>query len=196
MAPSASIYCPYCRQHTALSQALNHSAREVPAIWRDPRNGDSWWIGICNYCFQPCLVKNDAQQVYPNPIPEPTDERVPEPIRKDLDEAKACFAINAFRAAAIMARRTIQSVVHEHGHTAGNLMNQIDAMAAAGQITHQIKEWAHEVRFVGNDAAHPNGVEVGKADAEVIIELAKQLLQNIYVAPSIAQQLRAARTPP
>jgi hypothetical protein len=194
---NVSIYCPHCHRHTALSPApvkVEHGCDtlRVPAIWeQDVYN--KWWIGVCNYCNEPVLVRGNGCPIYPTPIPEPTDERVPEAIRKDLDEAKACMQVNAFCAAAVMARRVIQQVAIDKGFTSGNLVNQIEELASNGIITTDIKEWATVVRWVGNDAAHPSPTVVEQDDASDIIELAHQLLQIVYVAPAIAQNRRTQR---
>lgn len=49
------------------------------------------------------------------------------------------------------------------------------------------------VRWIGNDAAHPNKDKVEREDAEDILSLAEQFLQVLYVAPAIAQTRRAIR---
>ncbi|MEL7500177.1 MAG: DUF4145 domain-containing protein [Planctomycetota bacterium] len=196
---NVSIYCPHCHRHTALSPApveveRGYDTMHVAAVWRKSQyQHDTWWIGVCNFCDEPCLVRSNGVTVYPNPIPQPTDERVPEAIRKDLDEAKSCFQVNAYCGAAVMARRVIQQVAIDKGCTGGNLVNQIEQLASNGTITNDIKEWATVVRWVGNDAAHPNPTPVEEADAKDIIDLAEQLLQIVYVAPAIAQNRRQER---
>lgn len=192
-----SIYCPHCHQHTALSPApvkveRGYDEFHVAAVWHKSYT-DTWWMGVCNYCNDPVLVLGEGYTVYPIPIPQPTDKRVPEPIRRDLDEAKACMQVNAYCAAAVMARRVIQQLAIDKGCTTGNLVNQIEQLAANGVITADVKEWATVVRWVGNDAAHPNTNSVEKEDAQDIIDLAQQLLQIVYVAPAIAQNRRTAR---
>ena len=44
------------------------------------------------------------------------------------------------------------------------------------------------MRWVGNDAAHPDKQAVTKEDAEDILHLAEQFLNVIYVAPAIAKE--------
>ena len=194
MLPKLSLFCPHCHRHTALSAAPVEQDRgdSVDAVWRR-QPYDFWWIGVCNFCNMPVLVHNDGVEAYPTPLPMPTDDRVPEAIRKDLDEAKACLQIKAHCAAAVMARRAIQQVAKDKGCERGDLVGQINELAARGVITSEVKDWATLVRWVGNDAAHPNGLSVEKDDAEDIIELAEQLLQVVYVAPAIAHHRRSVR---
>ncbi len=103
-----SIFCPYCKRHTSLTPAPRTVASgydkiRTTAVWEKGYQ-DIWWIGVCNYCNRPVLVHNVGDIVYPQPLPSPTDERIPEHVRKDLDEAKLCLSVNAYRACAVMAR--------------------------------------------------------------------------------------------
>lgn len=195
---ATSIFCPYCQRHTALSVAqtsyndIHGHTHYTSAEW-SIKTGDSWWIGICNNCQNPVLVKNEGIEIYPRPFPSPTDTRIPEPMRQDLIEAKFCFSINAFRACAVMARRTIQNACIDKGAIQKDLVKQINELIANDVITKDLKEWADVVRWVGNDAAHPNKDTVEKDDAEDILSLAEQFLQVLYVTPSIAQARRTLR---
>ncbi len=123
---SISIYCSWCHRYTSLSPALgvvlpDIGNQEVLAVWRKDLK-DIWWIGVCNSCHNAVLVhqfsdKGGAwrREIFPHPLPSPTDERIPEKIRKDMDEAKLCFSVNAFRACAVMARRAIQAACIDKG---------------------------------------------------------------------------------
>jgi len=197
-----SIFCPYCKRYTALTPAsvevkcesiYSTYQKSVGAIWRRDYN-DVWWIGVCNYCKNPVLVHNEGDVVYPSPLPSPTDERIPEHIRKDINEAKLCLNVNAYRACAVMARRAIQNACIDKGANRNKkLKEQIEELANKGVITNDLKEWANVVRWIGNDAAHPNKEEVSKEDAEDILKLAEQFMYVIYVAPAIAKERRKKR---
>jgi len=197
-----SIYCPHCKQYTSLTPApvkISYTYRGlrkediVIAGWERSPN-DFWWIGVCNCCKNPVLVHNHGETVYPHPLPSPTDERIPEHIRKDIDEAKLCFSVNAYRACAVMARRAVQNACIDKGaDKSKKLIDQIKELADKGVITNDLKEWADVVRWVGNDAAHPDKNEVTKEDAKDILQLAEQFMHVIYVAPAIAKERRRER---
>jgi hypothetical protein len=198
VARGISIFCPHCHRHTSVQPAPVEVEREygqkyyVGAVWEQSYNS-KWWIGVCNYCNAPVLVQNDAATVYPHPLPQPTDGNVPEDIRADLDEAKMCFSVSAWRGAAVMARRAMQSAAIEKGSTKKQLVEQIAELAAGGKITVDLKEWADVVRWIGNDAAHPGGEPVSREDAEQVLKLAEQFLHVLYVAPAMAKQLRTKK---
>lgn len=194
MADRLSIYCPYCQRHTALSPApveYSFSGREYTtgAFWKKSYD-ETWWIGICNACQMPVLVLNNGMRIYPAPLPTPTEKDIPELIRLDLNEAKVCFSSSAYRAAAVMARRAMQVAAVDKGATTDKLVSQIHELQQAGKITTDLKDWADAVRWVGNDAAHPNGVQVTKDDAEDVIQLAEQFLHVLYVAPALAAGIK------
>ena len=195
-----SIHCPFCRRHTSLepAQAEIESGFQsfcANVAWQGERN-DLWWIGVCNYCRKPVLVLNEGDTVYPHELPAPTDERIPDAIRNDIDEAKSCLNVSAWRAAVVMARRAIQTAAIEKGAPAGSkLVDQINHLASNGIITQEIKNWADVVRWVGNDGAHPGGVAVSQEDAEDILNLAEQLMNVIYVTPALAAARKQNRRP-
>lgn len=165
----------------------------MKAYW-EPKQGTVWWIGVCNACRMPVLVEDHGEVIYPAPLPKPTDKHVPEPIRADLDEAKTCFSVSAWRASAVMARRAMQSVAVEKGASKGKkLHEQIAELLASGKITADLKEWADVVRWVGNDGAHPNNEVVTKEDAEEVLHLSEQFLSVLYVTPGIAKNLKTRK---
>jgi hypothetical protein len=160
-----SIYCPYCHRFTSLNVApttIEYGDRQLRAsvIYTDPRDESEWWIGICNSCKEGVLVhtKNGySTKIYPDPLPSPTDERIPDPMRTDLAEAKTCYSAHAFRGCAVVARRAIQSACIERGAAKNKKLElQLDELHSGGVITKDLKNWGHSVRWIGNDAAHPD----------------------------------------
>jgi hypothetical protein len=194
MMGALSIYCPHCHKHTSLEVAPvvfleGHREQQVGAVWH-PSGDIRWWIGVCNACNRPVLVLNKGATIYPSPLPEPTDVRIPEPMRGDLTEAKQCLAVSAWRATAVMARRAMQSAAIEREAKKDKLKDQIEELEKAGKITTDLKEWADAVRWVGNDAAHPGGDPVDQDDAKEVLALAEQFLHVLYVTPARAKELR------
>lgn len=109
-------------------------------------------------------------------------------------EAKICFSAGAFRGCAVLARRSIQSACIEKGADKHNkLERQLEELYDKRVITETLWKWAHSVRWIGNDAAHPEAEEVGKEDAEDILKLAESFLDYTYVTPAIADKQREKR---
>ncbi len=152
-----SMHCPYCGAFTEVTPVMveyqdhNHMVREALGVYRD-----QWWMGRCHGCQEPVLVRRDGLEIRPNPQPFPSDERIPDHIRSDLDEAKRCLTVQAMRACLTMSRRAIQAACMLKGaDEKKKLHEQIDQLAAKNLITNDLKEWADEVRYLGNDGAHP-----------------------------------------
>lgn len=184
---SRSIYCPYCHRFTHL---------EVKSSFGN-MHGD-WDTAECNACHKVVLMNRNTQVIYPNPLPREVDAKIKESIKKDFEEALQCFSVNAYRAVAIMARRALQSVCLDKGaEEDDNLNKQIDWLHEQRVITSDLQLWAHEVRFVGNSAAHPRkpneDTPVSKEDADDILKLLEQFCQVLYVAPAIANERRKLR---
>jgi len=197
MSDWVSIFCPHCHKHTSLTPAPIHYkcqgvTRKTGAHWKK-EDQIIWWMGVCNSCNEPVLVLNQGETVYPYPLPSPSENRIPDHIRNDLDESKICFSVKAYRASAVMSRRAMQSACIDKGATKEKLVEQLHELAANGVITNDLKEWGDVVRWVGNDAAHPDKQPVNEKDAQDILNLAEQFLHVIYVAPAIAKEQRTKR---
>ena len=117
---------------------------------------------------------------------------IPEDLRKDLDEAKLCFSVQCFRAAAVMSRRCIQQAWVLKGCKDTDLVAQIAELTKDGHITKDIEEWATVVWWIGNDAAHPGGQRISKEDADDCLKLAEQFLHVLFVTSAIAKARRTA----
>src|SRR5205085_8701416 len=58
----------------------------------------------------------------------------------------------------LMARSALQFVVREKGAKKGNLKEQIDDLGSRGVLHPMMQEWAHEVRLLANESAHPDAL--------------------------------------
>lgn len=182
-----SIYCPHCHRFTYLEGRASFGNQT-----------GNWEMAECNACHKVVLINASTNTIYPDPLPKDIDSRIIGAIKKDFEEATLCFSINAYRAAAVMARRALQCICLDKGVKENQkLERQIDWLFEQGIITKELKGWAHEVRLVGNDAAHPKkpGEDqlVTKEDAGDILELLDQFCQVLYVAPAIAEERKKLR---
>lgn len=121
-------------------------------------------------------------------------EDVPTDIASAASEAYACFSINANRAAVLLARTTVEAIAKDKGVSSGNLKAKIDTMAEQNIITDQLKDEAHEIRFLGNDMAHGDlGTPVDENDASDILGFLDTLLDYVYQQPIAIQKRRELR---
>lgn len=187
MANNDSILCPSCHERTSIS------------IRQTYRKGDiQYEIAECNGCDYFLLVTRHISSgrilaIQPHPLPKSIDSRIPSIIAEDFAEALLCLSVGANRGASVVARRAVQSICKQKGAIKKDLKDQIDELFSSNIITKDLQDWAHEVRYVGNDAAHPNDVSVTQEDAEEILDLLESLCEVLYVAPAKAENRRLIR---
>ena len=150
-------------------------------------------------CHAPIFVILKNGQFYKSYPPEVIDfdaTDIPEAIQASVKEAIKCHSDECYRAAAIMVRRTLEEICAERGAGGKDLNARIKALKQHVVIPEELLDAANELRILGNDAAHIEAKvydEIGKEEAEVAIELAKELLKAVYQYSSLLQKLRAFR---
>lgn len=195
MADQNSIFCPNCKKYTSI---IARSRYEYPK-----NHNLIYEIGECNSCDFFVLVQRFAGNVvniYPNPLPKTVQEKTPEFLKRDMEEAYLCFSVGAYRATGVLARRALQLCCIEKGAPDKRLEEQIDWLLDQQIITKELKDWAHEVRLTGGDAAHPpkkvtDDERVEKNDADDILTLLEEFINILYIAPKLAEERRQKRNP-
>lgn len=174
---SGSAYrCGHCGVTTA-TQSIGQVAED-------------WDVVLCASCGRPSLQHSPLgkpNRLYPHegwPRVRNLD-KVPELIGNDYVEAVECFIASNYKAAATMARRTVQGVCLELGaDVKKRLVDQIDDLMTQGILTKRLTALAHDVRVLGNDGAHPrdDGLdEIEEDGAQQGIEFVEHLLQHVYI---------------
>lgn len=196
--------CPYCKREVSFNwtELDIMGGKRSDLFYHHYKNEHSSWTILecpnCKNCVLVNCVKNShanfqLKKIFPYPLPSKTDERIPEKIKNDIDEAKLCFSVRAFNGSASMSRRALQRACKEKGATKRDLIDQIEELAIGGVITTDLKELAQTVRLVGNDGAHPNDIDVEEQDAKEILELAEQFMEVIFVAPARVKEIKEKR---
>lgn len=95
-------------------------------------------------------------------------------------------------AAALMARSSLQLLLRHEKAAGGTLVKEIDDLATKGLIPPVVKEWAHELRVLGNEAAHPQpGAKgVSEKDAKHAVKFLRVLLTLLQDLPDEIKQYR------
>lgn len=107
-------------------------------------------------------------------------------------QAKRSIESKSYDAAALTARSALQIALRKH-HAKGNNLNQeIDDLANQGLLPPIMKEWAHAVRLVGNDSAHPKPDENAPSpqDVKELVRFLDFLLEYLYDLPHRIQRFR------
>jgi hypothetical protein len=100
-------------------------------------------------------------------------------------EARRSIEGKNWTAAALMARSAIQLVARSHGAMGKNLKEEIDDLTNKGLLLPVMKEWAHEVRELGNEGTHPKAGTTGtdEKDAKDVVEFLTFLMTVMYDLP-------------
>jgi len=102
--------------------------------------------------------------------------------------------VKAYRGAVLLARSVIEATAKDKGMTTGTLVTKIDEMYEKRLIREDIRDGAHEVRYLANDAAHGDFADpVPQTDAELILTLMDEVLEEVYQSPARVARRRAAR---
>lgn len=201
----ASVYCPFCHKHTSLTLAHGTDYQGVREGYSKFHSlTGKWWMGVCNSCQETVLVNEQKDgagnfkisRIYPQPLPKPVDERVPFFIKGDLEEAIMCFSVSAYRGTASLCRRILQLICLDKGAKKDRLLVQIEELGKGGIITKDMVDWTTSVRWVGNDASHPEKNDVERKDAEDVLNLVEQIIHVLYITPSISKAIKKKREIP
>lgn len=109
---------------------------------------------------------------------------VPTEIAAAFHEAALALSANCPRAAAVMARRTLEAIASDKGEANGNLAHQLSNLSARGLLHETLAEWAKEVRLIGNAGAHFDPInQVSIDDARQLVDFIRELAKYLYVLP-------------
>ena len=162
-----------CNQCKALSIGRNATEYESRALSVMQGNPPAW--------FPPMPLQED----FPD---------VPQHIAEAATEATLCRSLGAYRAVGSLARAVVEATAKDKGVKGKDLKERIDNMRGQGLIRAGTAEAAHEVRYFGNDMAHGDFVDpVDEDDADEVLALMKEVLQEVYQGPARVARQRAKR---
>ncbi|MEV4155832.1 DUF4145 domain-containing protein [Nocardia salmonicida] len=119
---------------------------------------------------------------------------VPPHIGGAAQEATGCLSVGHNRAAVLLARSVVEATAKDLGIGTGTLAKKIDTMHSAGRIREHTRDAAHEIRFLGNEMAHGDfTAEVDPEEAEDVLNLMSEILDEIYQGPARLNKKRQAR---
>jgi hypothetical protein len=109
----------------------------------------------------------------------------PDDVGRYWLQAKRSIEASNWDAAALMARSAIQLTLRYKEATGKNLNEEINDLGAKSLLPPIMVQWAHEVRLLGNDNAHPTPGAIGTApeDASAVVEFLSMLLKIVFDLP-------------
>lgn len=198
--PDTSLICPHCKVQSRFIDIGKSVFVHKKGVWSILRcaghtcNGPVLaiyeWTG--GYLEEPGGVgiptlKSMPAKTYPEMVPT-VHESIPKDVAEDYKESLICYNAGAWKATVVLCRRAVQSSVVERGADVNNeLWRQIDELASKEVITNDIKDWAHQIRYLGNDGAHPYDrgllTKVTKDDANEVLKFMDSYLKYVYEMP-------------
>lgn len=129
---------------------------------------------------------------YPPEVIDFDASHLPAAVLVSLEEAIACHAAGAYRAAVLMLRRALEEVCEDQGATGRDLHSRIEQLREKAVLPAGFIDGMHDLRLLGGDAAHVElrwFDQVDKAEAEDAIEILKFLLTALYQSTSVMARL-------
>lgn len=206
MVETQNARCGWCRHKTVMLPLKDTTSLNDGPPYSGDRPG---WQGFrCSGCDAPSFAFGFfevaggniqaflPQHWYPRgPLVRGYPTSVPEPIAKVAVEAHGCLSVEHHQGALMCARAVIEASAKAKGITSGVLEKKIDALFAGGFIYEHVKEAAHEIRHVGNEAAHGDLVDdpISSEEANAVLELMDMVLDGVFISPGKAAAQKAAR---
>jgi hypothetical protein len=138
----------------------------------------------------------ELKEVYPAPLTVDAPEHTPPNIANFFRQAKTAFRASSasknlgFDAAATMARKSIETACkHIDPDSKGSLYDRIESLAEQDFITPDMKDWAHEIRDIGNDGSHETE-PLSKEDAEDVLNFTEMFLMYLFTLPGMLTSRR------
>ena len=123
-------------------------------------------------------------------IPEPRKPQIPDDLPEDVGcaffQAEDNFRRQNNDAAGTMYRKALElalNTVAPQSAQGGTLFVRIEALIKKGDVHPVFGEWLHEVRLLGNEAAHGNG-EISRADLEEMRGFSEMILMYLFTLPA------------
>ena len=95
-----------------------------------------------------------------------------------------------------MVRKALEETCRERGAKGGSLYERIEALKTKATLPQELLDGLHEIRLLGNDAAHVDAqdyAEIGKDEIETIVEFSKELLKALYQYQDLLRRMRSLK---
>jgi hypothetical protein len=204
----ANLRCPHCNHQGA----FHGIAKCSDIVWAESIADESGQVraishtaGVrkcpnpqCSALVQVVLQNGRVIECYPPEVIDFDSTNLPPSILASLEEAIKAHAADCFKASALMVRRVLEELCDDKQATGGDLKQRLAALSQNVVVPKELLDAADELRLLGNDAAHvkaKNYDAVGKDEASLAIELAKELLKAVYQYTSLVDRLKALKKP-
>jgi predicted RNA-binding Zn-ribbon protein involved in translation (DUF1610 family) len=135
---------------------------------------------------------------YPKPQPSKCPSDTPEDLKRIFLQAANALKRQDPDASGAMSRKVLdvstQQLLGEESKNYKTIHDRINALASANRLTPDLKDWAHQLRIGGNDAAH-DAAPFTQEEADELLDFAELYLTYVYTLPERLKKRRAKKTP-
>lgn len=191
------MICPYCRND--IKEFLTYDNFIINGQFRDiclPFSQIEFYkcpvcekITIQLYDPITTLTTLDKLIIYPSIFTPPdVDESIPDILKKDFQEASMIRTLS-FNASAALSRRCLQNILIQKAgvNPKDRLYNQIEFIITNKLLPADLLDILHEVREIGNFAAHPKFdcqgviIDTTQEEADFNLEVINQLFDYYFI---------------
>jgi len=206
------VYCPDCNMLIAAkvvaegnggfrSEALS-PIDEIDAVY----HGEHYYVCLCGRCSQPFLIRQslygvpaEFESITDEVVLYPTEKKLsldgaPSTIRSAHEQAVRSFSASLYEPCILMCRKCIEATCKILGAKGRDLNAKLQSLFDAGHIDSRLLNWAHEIRLIGNEAAHDPDIKVTKRDARDVLDFTESILIYVFSLTSRFEKFRARRT--
>jgi len=127
--------------------------------------------------------------------PSRVPEAWPPEVGRFWQQARRALGRGDLDAASVMARSALQATLRAKEAKGNSLRDEINDLAARGLLPPVMKEWAHELRLLGNSSAHPklDGEPPDDKDVKDVVEFLEYLLSYLFTLPDRIEKYRGRK---
>ncbi|WP_161636066.1 DUF4145 domain-containing protein [Deinococcus phoenicis] len=193
------ITCAYCDTRGSFDKELESQRTQTGG-----RFVETTWLTLkCQACSNRTFITHGPHSYsgvdyvqFPRPIgASSVNEAVPPVPARFYVQAQENIRTKSWDGAILLARSALQAVTRGFEAQGRNLAAEIDDLAERKLIVASMRDWAHQVREVGNDSAHPRETDTPptEEDAREIVEFTGLMLHLLYVLPARIEQQKQRR---
>lgn len=195
------ITCAFCNESGNFAEVF-HAEKKKPNSSKKI-NFDTFECGSCKGYVQ---VTWSAQEfggskrlhdyrVLPWPLGKPkAPENWPKNVGRFWEQAHDSARNENIDAAFVMARSALQAALRHMNAKGEKLYKEIEVLSTSGILPKIIADWAHEIRLIANESAHPeDGTPPKKNDVKEVLDFLDFMFVYLFDLPNDIQKLRKSR---
>jgi len=198
--------CPHCNTERV-------GFRGIYFMPCDPHSVQNILLLQCGHCQNGVVARYDGQQfmnwiqnngqtkpphllgMWPEAQPLEAPKYLPDNIRNFYLQGLDGLRRRGYDAAGIMFRKSLDvSLKRIHPEGKGTLQKRIDTLPQHLGITPAMREWAHEIRDLGNEAAHEDE-PLSEAQARALHAFTEMFLTYAFTLPGMLEQRKKDEPP-